>query len=164
MEKAIGSKISLIDLENDIAISYMNCVEDLLNNKKVKRLESFTHHHYSTRLQHSLNVSYYSFLICKLFGWDYRSVARAGILHDLYFYDRHRKSKKKYKHCSWHPKVAYDNARKMFDINEIEKDAILNHMWPATVNLPKYKESYVLSIVDTFCALFEFFEGFKKLH
>lgn len=41
----------------------------------------------TSRFQHSLNVSYYSFIICRKFGLDAYSAARAGLLHDLYYYD-----------------------------------------------------------------------------
>ena len=58
----------------------------------------------------SQSVSYYSFLICRRMGWDYRSAARAGLLHDLYFYDWRTKKYIRSGHASWHPRVALDNA------------------------------------------------------
>ncbi len=51
--------------------------------------------------------------------------------------------------------MAYDNARKITELNKIEKDAILKHMWPCTLVPPKYKESYVLTFVDKTCAVME---------
>jgi len=37
----------------------------------------------------------------------------------------------------------------------LEKDIIRKHMWPATKELPSYKESYVVSFVDKYCAVLE---------
>jgi uncharacterized protein len=40
-------------------------------------------------------------------------------------------------------------------MNNIEKDIIEKHMWPLTLRLPRYKESYVVLMVDKYCALTE---------
>ena len=91
------------------------------------------------------------------------------MMHDIFYYDwRVKSNTRKCNHAAWHPRVAYDNARKITDVNEVEKDAILKHMWPCTLVPPKYKESYVLTFVDKTCAVFEvvgnMFDGiFKKV-
>ena len=113
MEKAIGSKVNLLALENMLAIEFRYCVDDIIYNEKVQKLDNFEQHCHTSRLQHSINVAYYSFLICKFFGWDYRSAARAGLLHDLFLYDWRQATLPKEKTSpTWHPKVALDNARK----------------------------------------------------
>ena len=61
-------------------------------------------------------------------GWDYRSAARAGLLHDLFFYDWRTKKAIRSNHAAWHPWVAYDNAKKITELNKVETDAILKHM------------------------------------
>ena len=155
MERAIGSSVSLVDLECSLAIEYNDCISDIYYDQKVQRLDDFEQHCHTSRLQHSLNVSYYSFLICRFFNWDYRSAARAGILHDLYFYDWRKPSALRGNHAAWHPRVALDNAKKITELNEIEEDAIIKHMWPCTLVPPKYKESYVVTFVDKTCAVFE---------
>jgi uncharacterized protein len=40
-------------------------------------------------------------------------------------------------------------------MNNIEKDIIEKHMWPLTLRLPRYKESYVVLMVDKYCAFSE---------
>lgn len=155
MEKALGSKININSLENMLAVEYMSCVCDIVENEKVQRLDEFEQHCHTSRLQHSLNVSYYSFLICRFLGWDYRSAARAGLLHDLYLYDWRTKKVDGTNHAAWHPRVALDNARKITEINKVEKDAILKHMWPCTLIPPRYRESYVVTFVDKVCAMCE---------
>lgn len=155
MEKAIGSKVNINSLEDILALEYMDCVGDIMDNEKIQKLDEHEQHCHTSRLQHSLNVSYYSFLICRFLGWDYRSAARAGLMHDLFFYDWRTNKLRTKNHAAWHPLVAYDNARKITEINAIEKDAILKHMWPCTLVPPKYKESYVVTFVDKICAVCE---------
>ena len=52
-------------------------------------------------------------------------------------------------------RVAYDNAKKITELNKVETDAILKHMWPCTPVPPRYVESYVLTFVDKISAIFE---------
>jgi len=48
------------------------------------------------------------------------------------------------------------NAMQLFSVNAVEKDIIQNHMWPATHHMPHYKESYVIVVVDKYCAALEY--------
>ena len=81
------------------------------------------------------------------------------MLHDLFLYDwRKKQDDRKGLHAFTHPKTAYENASKLFDLNEKEKDIILKHMWPVTISFPKYKESYLLTLVDKYCALNESYQ------
>jgi len=164
MLKAIGSKTNLLCKETPNAYEFMECIKDIYFNAKVQKLDEWQQHNHTSRLQHSLNVSYYSYVICKTFGWDYKSAARAAMLHDLYFYDWRKKSAlRKQNHSLWHPLVAVDNAKKITVLNSIEEDAIKKHMWPCTPFLPKYKESYVVTFADKICASMEFVNGFKSV-
>ena len=47
------------------------------------------------------------------------------------------------------------NFNKYFDINKKEADMISKHMFPAGLSLPKYRESWVVSIVDKGVSLCE---------
>ena len=35
-------------------------------------------------------------------------------------------------------------------------------MWPLTIKLPKYKESYIITFVDKYCALQESLKAYKS--
>ena len=41
------------------------------------------------------------------------------------------------------------------DLNKIEQDAILKHMWPLTVFLPKYKVSYIITLADKYATFID---------
>lgn len=40
---------------------------------------------------------------------------------------------------------------------------IIKHMWPLTVKLPKYAESYVIVMIDKYAAMLEFGVHFKNV-
>lgn len=158
--KAIFSRV---DLETSskakqiaLAEEFYDCIKDLLNEEDVKELKSYFQHFKTTRLQHSINVSYYTFLWCKRLGLSYREGARAGLLHDLYLYDWKKKEQPmEGRHSVVHPQVALQTAKQLAEITPIMEDAIVKHMWPMSFHMPKYKESWVLTIADKCCALFE---------
>ena len=140
--------------------AYYMLVADILEHADVQALKQFRHHHYTTRFQHSLNVSYYNYLLCRFFHWDAVSAARAGLLHDLYFYetadyDRSDSPDQK-SHSAHHPEVAMQNAAVRFALNPRERDMIEKHMWPLTHRMPHYKESYAITFVDKYAAMLEF--------
>ena len=87
MNKILYSKTRLDFYDTFIEIEFNDCISDLLKLKDVQELENFEQHFYTTRLQHSINVSYYSYLLGKVFNCDFRSAARAGLLHDMFLYD-----------------------------------------------------------------------------
>ena len=155
MHRAIGSKRNLVNDKK--AKEYFSFVEDLLENEVVKQMKKFKHHYGTTCYQHSINVSYYNYLFCKKFGLDAKAGARAGLLHDLFLYDRkvYIRTKGERMHGFRHPKIALDNANFHFDLSKREEDIIEKHMWPLTLELPKYSESYVIALVDKYCAVAE---------
>ncbi|MDR2938867.1 MAG: HD domain-containing protein [Clostridiales bacterium] len=157
MNNALGSRISLDDLNTSTALQYNDCVAGLLDSPEVQGLNNFSQHCNTSRLQHSINVSYYSFLICRSLNLDYRSAARAGLLHDLFLYDWRSEPQPEGKHAFAHPIVALRNARSITEINDMEADAIVNHMFPLTPTPPKYREAYIVSLADKYCAAAEFF-------
>lgn len=142
--------------ENDK--EYMSIIGDLLENKKLQKLDNITHHHYTTRLVHSLFVSYVSYKVAKSMNLDYVSTARAGLLHDFFLEEREEVELLGLgSHNCAHPKIALKNAEKITEINKIEKDIILKHMFLCTIRIrfPRYQESFIVSMVDKYCAISE---------
>lgn len=138
---------------------FVNIISDMLENETVQDMKDYRQHFDITCFDHCLVASYYCYKICKKHKLDYISCARASMVHDLFLYDwRKKQDGRKGLHGFTHPKTAYENASKIFELNDIEKDVILKHMWPLTFfQFPKYKESFVLILVDKYCALFESF-------
>lgn len=137
---------------------FLEIVDDLIKNETVNKMKQYKQHGDISTFDHCKNVAFISYLVCKKLNLDYISVARAGMLHDLFLYDWHEKRKIKSLadlHAFKHPKVALKNARKVTTLNEKEEDIILKHMWPVTIKLPKYRESFVITIVDKYSAVME---------
>ena len=137
---------------------YKFLMSDILSNEKLKRLDGYKQHYKCTRLKHSVDVSYYSFYIAKLLNLDYMSAAKAGLLHDLYFDEKTKETtlREKIRMLRRHPQDALKNASEICELNEIERNAILRHMWLVTIRPPKYKEGFIVSFVDKYCASKEF--------
>ncbi len=158
MIKFIKSKLHLkiyskIDLDNE----YRQCIDDLLTNPIVLSIQNFVQHGNLSCLEHCINVSYKSYIICKYLNLNYRSAARGGLLHDLFLYDWHISKPQNGLHAFTHPTTALKNANMYFNLNDAEKDIIVKHMWPLTLKIPKYKESFIVSLVDKYCAFTETF-------
>lgn len=156
MQKAIFSRFTFTDESNETVQEYLDSVADLLEIDSVRQLEYCYQHLNTTRLQHCINVSYYTFLLCRKLNLDYISAARAGLLHDLYFYDWKKQEQPcEGRHSCVHPKIALATAKEITNVNRIMEDAIVHHMWPMSIHMPKTKEGWVLQAVDKYCAMTE---------
>lgn len=142
---------------------FLNITKDIIENDTVQSLRTFKHHYGSNRYDHSLSVSYFSYKICKFLKLDYVSIARAGLLHDLFLYDCQNPETRPEKHIVTHPKVALKNAEKLFNLNDVEKDIILKHMWPITFSAPRYLESFIITFVDKYCSIKELATYYKYI-
>ena len=96
---------------------FLEIINDILANKSIQNLKLYKHHYAYTRLEHCLSVSYYTYVICKFLHLDYKSAARAALLHDLFFYDCEDKISRPKNHIKNHPKIALENANKLFNFS-----------------------------------------------
>ncbi len=143
---------------------FKSIIKDITSNENILALKERIQHASNSRFYHCLCVSYYTYVICKKLGLDYTSAARGAMLHDFYYYDwrdKHVEGQKKF-HAFRHPRIALNNAKDLFELNEIEQDIIVKHMWPLTIILPTYKESYIVTLVDKYCATYELFKTIKR--
>lgn len=146
---------------------YMDIVGDLITNDRLQMMDEITHHYHTTRLRHSLNVSYISYKFAKIRRLDYNSIARAGLLHDFFLEDRQEiVDLDMGSHSEAHPKIAFENARDLTAISDLEGDIILSHMFLSCLKSPKpkYKESFLLSYVDKQCAVTEFLTPANRVY
>lgn len=133
-------------------------VEDILEHEAFQQLKLYRHHTGSI-YTHARRVSYLAYRISLFLGLDVVSTARGGLLHDFFLYDwRQRKmhDAKRSLHGKEHPLIALNNAKTYFSVNHIEQDIIAKHMLPKTIALPRYAESYVVSLSDKLAAVYEY--------
>ena len=107
-------------------IEFQQIIKPLISNTTVQQMENYRQHYETSCFDHCYCAAYYCYLICKKYNLDYKSATRAAMLHDLFLYDwRVRQPDRKGLHAFTHGKVACNNACKLFDLNEKEKDIIL---------------------------------------
>lgn len=135
--------------------AYEALIKDLLAHKDIQSMAGFRHHGTISCLDHSLAVSYLAYRLAKRLNLNEHSVARAGLLHDFYLYDWHIKKNRKGLHGFTHAKTSLANADHRFQLNPMERDIIKSHMWPMNPTLPRYRESFLVCLVDKLLALAE---------
>ncbi len=145
-------------------MKYMNefneAIADLLESPLVQSMDGMEQHSKNaTLLDHLVYTSYISFVICKRLGLNEIDAARGALLHDF----RTKDTKSFIINIFTHSKLALKEASTHFELTKLEEDIIKKHMWPATPLLfPRYKESFVVSLVDKYCATMELLGLYKK--
>lgn len=139
---------------------YKNIVKDILRNSDFKKTYCIEHHGIS-RMEHMLKISFYSYRLAKKLNWNYKAVARGGLLHDFYLGGDERNTFKKFTDTFTHPKRALDLSINTFNINKIEENIIVSHMFPIYLSIPKYKESILVNVIDKVIGGYELFNNFK---
>lgn len=122
---------------------------------EVQELKKFRQHKYSDRFTHCHNVAVYSYHLALKFHWDIdeESLAKGAFLHDFFEYDTKNMQMSNFQHGMTHPFIALENAMKVVDLNEKEKNIIVSHMWPYPFSpMPRSKEAYLVTLADKYCA------------
>lgn len=153
---------------NNVDEEYLSYITEFAKSDAVKEMKKYVQHGDTSTYEHCLNVSYYSYKVAKKLGLNAKQCAIGGLLHDLFLYDWHdkdRDGKREFflPHGFTHGVVAERNARKFFNIDEMCSDIIITHMFPLTIwKVPKYKESYVVLMVDKYLSTAEVFTRKRK--
>jgi len=117
-------------------------------------------HHGITRYEHSMRVAYFSYIVTKVLGLDYKETTEAALLHD--FFTTEVSEKNGIARLRQHPRVAVENAKKYFDLSDKQEDIIKTHMFPVTFTPPKYLESWIVDLVDDAASIYERGTTMKK--
>ena len=140
---------------------FQTIVKDILENNKFKELDNELHHGI-TRYGHSCRVAKATYKCAKLLKFDYKTATRGALLHDFYLDNDFNLETSKQILVN-HPNVALVNAKQNFDINNVEANIIKSHMFPLNGVMPKYKESWVVTVMDKGVALYEMYRFKFKL-
>ncbi len=144
---------------------FTNIAEEIILHEEYEQTKLIKHHDESV-YEHSVKVAYYSYLIAYKSKLDWKSCIRGALLHDFYLYKFNKRGnigiiKDSINHAINHPKIAFKNASKYFELNCTEKDIIVGHMFP--FGMPKSREAWIVSFVDKYIAIFEYYSNAKKL-
>lgn len=150
--------------QDDKGKEFYELAKDIMEHPVVLQMKQFNHHSQTSCYQHCVHVAYYCYIIAKKLGMDEMALIKGGLLHDLFLYDWHdyEPGKNERLHGFEHPNKALFNAHKYFKLTRKEGDIIVKHMFPLTLTLPSYKESYVIVFVDKFVSTCEVLDRFFK--
>lgn len=133
---------------------FESIIKDIDSNNSFRELDNELHHGIS-RYGHSYRVARGVYYVTKTLGFSsYVDATRAALMHDFYF-NYQLEDKNDSKKFVDHPLIAVLNASKYYELTDIQKNMIESHMFPTCKVLPKYKESFCLTLVDKAVALYE---------
>jgi len=139
---------------------FNNAIKSLRGNCHVQDMKKYIQHGDTSTYDHCMQVTKACFKIDKKLKLksDREALLRGAFLHDFYLYDWHDK----YSHRRWHgyhhADTAVRNAKKHFDIGQIEHDIIYSHMWPLNITrVPKRREAWIVCMADKYVSLKEIF-------
>lgn len=133
---------------------FTSLIEDIEHNKKFNKLNKELHHGIS-RYEHSYRVASWTYKVCNFLKMSKcAETTRAALLHDFYI-DSDLDSAKNYQKLGEHPNKALENSMKYFELDEVQQDIIKTHMFPCNKNIPKYKESWLVSLIDKTVGAYE---------
>ncbi len=120
-------------------------------------LKRFRQHGNCTVYDHSVSVAKASLDIAEKLHLkvDCEALARGALLHDYFLYDWHKPDPTRPKHAFFHPRVAWENASRDYDLGRKEEDIIRRHMFPVVPIPPRTAEGWIVCLADTYCALKE---------
>lgn len=150
---------------------YYLLVKPILLHPEFQKRKNMLHHQDSVYM-HCLRVSLCGFRIAKKLKpffpeLSIRDVALAGLLHDFYTNPWRCKSTDRrffHQHGFVHSYEAAKNAYIHFPelMDPFIEDAIVKHMFPLNRKLPKYGESWIITIADKIISM-EIFAEVKEL-
>ena len=133
---------------------FYSLVQDIIDNEKFNKLTNELHHGIS-RYDHSMRVAKWTYKIGKKCNMKkLNDTTRAALLHDFYT-NEELKGNSGLKNLKVHPNQALNNSMKYFELDKVQQDIIKSHMFPCTLSLPKYKESWLVSGVDKLVGTYE---------
>ncbi len=151
----------MLNLLNKISNNknYNKEIKNIVEDKDFDKIKTIVHHG-TSRLDHSLRVSYLSYSIAKKLKCNTKVAAQAGLLHD-FFLEKEGNNIRGIKLIFSHPKIAKENAKVLFDVDDKVQNVIETHMFPFSLALPASKEAWIVSTMDKVVAVAEFSNKFK---
>ena len=132
--------------------------EGILLSEGMQRMRTYKQHGMTSIFSHSVNVACVSvWLAARLhLRVDERAMVRGALLHDYFLYDWHVSAREHRWHGFRHAGTALANASRDFELGDVERDVIRNHMFPLNPALPAYRETAIVCVADKLCAVQEF--------
>ena len=129
----------------------------LSENTRFNETKNFIQHGNTSVYTHVISVAKKSIEIAEKYNLDVDmdSMIRGALLHDYFLYDGHDGKRERLIHGFTHPMRAYKNAKSELNLNRLEKDIIIKHMFPLTIIPPRYLESWIVTYSDKYVSAVE---------
>ena len=129
----------------------------LSENTRFDETKSFIQHGNTSVYTHVISVAKKSIEIAEKYNLkvDMDSMIRGALLHDYFLYDWHDGKRERWIHGFTHPMKAYKNAKSEINLNGLERDIIIKHMFPLTILPPRYLESWIVTYSDKYVSAVE---------
>lgn len=126
-------------------------------NTRFDETKNFIQHGNTSVYTHVISVAKKSIEIAEKYNLDVDmdSMIRGALLHDYFLYDWHDGKRERWIHGFTHPMKAYKNARSEINLNGLERDIIIKHMFPLTILPPRYLESWIVTFADKYVSAVE---------
>lgn len=160
---------------DEINNDFYKIVKYIINTPEFIKRKTYRHHGDISVYEHSVSVSKKAYEVARKINIQFGKqvfnevdVAVGGILHDFYYNDYTKdKTKKPFfkQHGFVHAGEALENSKKYFPnyLNKRIENIILRHMFPLNIIPPKYKEAWLITMVDKYVSLEVFPYLLKKL-
>ena len=136
---------------------------DILNSEGMNDSKHYIQHGDTSVYDHCVSVAYMSLKLANalnLKNYNVVTLIRGSLLHDYFLYDWHEKDASHRLHGYHHSEKALSNAKRDFELNEVEEDMIRSHMFPLNISkVPKHKESVILCLADKLVSAAEVLHG-----
>ena len=132
---------------------FREIIAPIAEDPRALEMKKYLQHSHISTYDHCMDVARHCFYFAcrRHLDVDEAALVRAAFLHDYYLYDWHTHGDKL--HGYHHARIAMANARRDFNITELESDIIKTHMWPLNLmSIPGTREAFLLSMVDKFCS------------
>lgn len=129
----------------------------LSENTRFDETKNFIQHGNTSVYTHVISVAKKSIEIAEKYNLkvDMDSMIRGALLHDYFLYDWHDGKRERWIHGFTHPMKAYKNAKDEINLNRLEIDIIIKHMFPLTILPPRYLESWIVTFADKYVSAVE---------
>lgn len=129
----------------------------LSENTRFDETKNFIQHGNTSVYTHVISVAKKSIEIAEKYNLklDMDSMIRGALLHDYFLYDWHDGKRERWIHGFTHPMKAYKNAKSEINLNRLERDIIIKHMFPLTILPPRYLESWIVTYSDKYVSAVE---------
>lgn len=154
---------------------YYKIIKGIIEAPEFIKRKNYRHHGEISVYEHSISVSMVSYLVAQKINIQFGKqifnevdVAVGGILHDFYYNDYTKdKTKKPFfkQHGFVHAREALENSKIHFPeyLNKRIENIIVRHMFPLNIIPPKYKEAWLITMVDKYVSMEVFPYLCKKL-